>query len=126
MKAFEPLNSFEVALKKTQDGYLKVHELMQLLLSFELVVPSVERGVGQIGGFNPLLFDKDGVRMLACFSDKNRAGEFSDKAPCCLMMKGCELLCRMPNNYGFVINPGFPVSFDITPDEISRFFGKLN
>lgn len=124
MKGFRPLNDFELALEQAQGGHLGVPELMRALLSSELAVPSAEEVMADGSGFSPLLFNKKGVQMLACFSDKSRVSEFADMAPYCLVMQGRELLRRMPPGYGLVINPGLAVGFDMTPDGILRLLSE--
>jgi len=124
MKEFRPLNELELALDQAQGGRLGVSELMRVLLSSKLAVPSAEEVMADGSGFSPLLFNKNGVQMLACFSDKSRVGEFADMTPYCLMMQGRELLRRMPPGYGLVINPGLAVGFDMTPDGILRIVSE--
>lgn len=125
VNAFRPLNDFERALEQAQGGRLEVHELIRVLVSSDLAVPSAEEVMADGSDFSPLLFNKNGVQMLACFSDKSRIGEFADMTPYCLMMKGRELLRRMPPGYGLVINPGLTVGFDMTSDGIARFISEL-
>lgn len=125
MKGFRPINDFELALEQAKDGRLGVRELMRVLVSSELAVPSAEEVMADGSGFSPLLFNKNGVQMLACFSDKSRVNEFADMTPYCLMMQGRELLRRMPPGYGLVINPGLIVGFDMTPDGIARLVSEL-
>ena len=124
VKEFRPLNDFELALEQAKDGRLEVRELLRVLVSSELAVPSAEEVMADGSGFSPLLFNKNGVQMLACFSDKSRVGEFADMTSYCLVMKGRELLSRMPPGYGLVINPGLTVGFDMTPDGISRLISE--
>jgi hypothetical protein len=71
-------------------------------------------------GFQPLLFDKNNVKMVACFTSKERIGEFAKMAEYFLLLQGREFLKRIPPQYGLVINPGQTVGFDITPEGISR------
>ncbi len=122
---FTPLNDFEIALEQAQNGRLEVRELVRVLMSSELAVPSAEEVMADGSGFSPLLFNKNGVQMLACFSGMGRVGEFSDMTPYCLMMRGRELLRRVPSGYGLVINPGLTVGFDMTPDGVSRLRSEL-
>lgn len=124
MNVFRPLNGFELVLEQAQNGHLEIPELMRALLSSELAVPSAKEVMVDGSGFSPLLFSKEGVQMLACFSDRRRIGDFSDLTPYCLMMRGHELLRRIPPGYGLVINPGLAVGFDMTPDGISLLLSE--
>lgn len=117
---FMPLNHLEVALAKAQSGSLPVQGLLQILVDSELAVPSATEVIADGSGFQPLLFPKEKVQMLACFSDKSRIGEFALLTPYCLVMKGRDLLRRMPPGFGLVINPGTSTGFDISPGGIAK------
>jgi hypothetical protein len=120
MTTFEPKNELEVGLVEAQSGRLSVPDLMRLLVKSELAVPSAGEVLEDGSGFQPLLFPKDQIQMLASFSDKERIGEFASMAPYCLVLKGRDLLHRMPPGYGLVVNPGSPIGFDISPEGIAN------
>ena len=83
-------------------------------------MPSAAEVMKDGSGFESLLFTKEQVRMLACFTDKARIGEFTSLTPYCLVMKGRELLRRIPLGYGLVVNPGTKEGFDISPEGIAK------
>lgn len=117
---FSPLNVFEAKLVQAQRGELATAELMASLISAELALPSGGAVAEDWSGFQPLLFSKNGVPMLACFSAKERLADYADMAPYCLVLKGQELLRRIPAGHGLVINPGQRVGFDISPEGIAQ------
>jgi hypothetical protein len=91
----------------------------------ELAIPSAADVLEDGSGFQPLLFKKEAVQMLACFTDRSRIGEYAEIAPYCLTMKGRELLERIPQGFGVVVNPGWSVGFDISPEGIERVLRDL-
>lgn len=120
MTPFVPLNRFEVALVQAQEGRLPVQELLAALIDADLALPSATEVMMDGSGFQPVLFPKDKVQMLACFSDKSRIGELSAQAPYCLGMKGREILRRVPPGFGLVVNPGWLTGFDVSPEGIKN------
>jgi len=91
----------------------------------EISVPSAAEVMADGGGFQPLLFKKNGAQMVACFTAMARIGSFADQTPYSLTIKGSELLRRIPAGYGLVVNPGQEVGFDVSPDGLKRIFGEL-
>lgn len=120
MPDFSPLNSLEVALQRAQSGELSLQEFLRLLVDSDIAVPSGGRIMSDGSGFVPLLFDKQEVKMVACFTAKERVGSFANLAPYCLVIRGREFLRRVPPQHGLVINPGQPVGLDITPEGLGK------
>lgn len=117
---FSPLNDFEAKLVEAQRGEVTVAEVLASLASAELALPSAGAVQEDWSGFQPLLFSKNGVPMLACFSAKERLADYVDMAPFCLVLRGRELLRRIPAGHGLVVNPGQRVGFDVMPEGIAR------
>jgi hypothetical protein len=120
MPSFEPLNDFEKALVEARSGRLPVQKLLHMMADADLAVPSAGEVQADGSGFQPLLFPKEQVQMLACFTDKSRIGEYAEMAPYFLLMKGRDLLRRMPPDHGIVVNPGSTVGFDMSPEGIAK------
>jgi hypothetical protein len=70
--------------------------------------------------YAPVLYDRNSVPMLAAFTDKQRILEVPDLPKFCLLMKGLEVLRRIPPGHGLVINPGLAVGFDVSPEGIEK------
>lgn len=119
-KIFTPLNDFEAILEKAQAGEIPQRELIAGLIVAKMALPSAGNVQSDWSGFQPLLFDKNGVPMLACFSSKERISEYVDIAPYCLLVIGGEMLSRLPVGYGIVVNPGQSIGFDIPPDGVAE------
>jgi hypothetical protein len=125
MTAFNPVNDFETALVDARAGNLSVQELLHEFAHTQVAVLSATEVRKDGSGFQPLLFPKEGVPMLACFTDKSRVGEYADIAPYALTMTGRDLLRRMPPDHGLVVNPGSSVGFDMPPEGIAQLVREL-
>jgi hypothetical protein len=99
---------------------LTLPNFIRMLIDSDIAVPSGSEVLPDGSGFQPLLFDKSGTKMVSCFTSKERVAEFIDLAPYCLVMDGGEFLRRIPPEYGLVINPGQPVGFDVTPQGLAK------
>lgn len=122
---FVPMNPFEATLMEAQTGETDIRRVITALIESELAVPSGEEVMQDGSGFQPLLFPKEGVQMVACFTDRSRFGEFAAMAPYCLMLNGGDFLRRLPPGYGLVVNPGQSVGFDVSPDGIARIVAEF-
>ncbi|SEL94018.1 SseB protein N-terminal domain-containing protein [Roseateles sp. YR242] len=122
---FAPLNDFESRLARAQRGEFAVKDVLASLAAAELALPSAAPVQEDWSGFQPLLFSKDGVPMLACFSAKERVTDYAAMTPYCLAIKGRELLRRMPAGHGLVVNPGQRVGFDISPEGIAQIVDEF-
>ncbi|MES2205868.1 MAG: SseB family protein [Pseudomonadota bacterium] len=118
--SFEPLNALETSLSNVQKKVLARHDFIQTLLESELVVSSVTEIMPDGSGFLPLLLKKLNVQMLVCFTEEERIGKHEQTAPYYVSILGKDLLKRLPNGFGLVINPGLSVSFEISPDEAQQ------
>ena len=120
MQEFSPINELEVALVEARSGRLSMPEFIRVFVSSDLSVSSGSEVMANGDGFQPVLFDKNGVKFVACFTAMERIERIADRAPYCLAIKGNEFLRRVPPGYGLVINPGHSVGFDISPDGLSN------
>jgi len=122
---FAPLNALESAMVEAQTGTTDIRKVITALIQSELSVPSGDEVMQDGSGFQPLLFPKEGVQMVACFTDRSRIGEFASMAPYFLQLNGGDFLRRLPAGYGLVVNPGQSVGFDISPEGIERIVSEF-
>lgn len=125
MNDFLPLNKLEEELLDTQRGSKPAGEFVQLLWSSDLALPTANEVKDDGSGLSPILFDKLGANMLATFTSKERMGHLPQLAKYCLVLKGAEVLRRMPTGYGLVVNPGLEVGFEISPAGITEIISKF-
>lgn len=122
---FQPANELETALVRAQSGGTPMEDFLKLFVTADIAVPSGGEITRDGQGFQPLLFDKEGTPMVACFTALGRAGRFAHQTPYCLQIKAGEFLRRIPSGHGLVVNPGESVGFDIAPDGIQRIVAEL-
>jgi len=120
MSSFKAVNALESELESAQAGRSSMPVFLRLFCNSEIVVPSAEEIMPDGSGFEPLLFVKEGVQMVACFTAKERIGGFADIIPYCLTIRGSEFLRLIPTHYGLVVNPGQSVGFEIAPDKLRK------
>jgi hypothetical protein len=126
MTSFKAVNALESELESARVGRSSMPEFLRLLSESDVVVPSAGEVMPDGSGFQPLLFDKEGTQMVACFTAKERIGRYADIASYCLTINGGEFLQRIPPSYGLVVNPGQSVGFDITPEGLGKIITELN
>lgn len=123
-EAFLPKNELEALLIKVHNNQESFDEFVQLFFKSNIAVPSGTEMEADGSGMTPLLFDKNDISMLGIFTDISKVSLFKDKTPYCLSMNGFELFSRIPNGYGLVVNPGYDVGFDLTPEAIKNILNQ--
>lgn len=108
-------NDLEDKLVKAHKKEIVFGDFLELFLVSDVFVPSASEVMEDGSGMEPLLFNKQNVRMLGVFTAISKASLFKDKAPFCLKMKAKDLLTRLPPDSGLVVNPGYDIGFDLPP-----------
>jgi hypothetical protein len=117
---FVPANELEVALLEAMNGKIPLGAFLSRFVDHDVAIPS-RTEVEQTGkGMDPVLFNREGVQLVSVFIDLERAKSLAQSAQFCLLMKGRDLIARMPHGIGIVVNPGFTVGFEISPQGISE------
>lgn len=115
----------EIQLQAAMDGTLPIRSFMQSFVASEVVLLTGSLVTPDGSSFDPLLFDKQGTLHVAVFTDMVRVGIHTQQAPHSIRWRMLDVLRRVPGGYGLVINPGNPLSFEISPagvGEILRDF----
>jgi hypothetical protein len=120
MPDFVALNDLERLLVETRAGRLPMPDFLRQFVVSRIVVPSASEVTAGWQGFHPLVFRKQGVEMLACFTTAGRIGASAEKFPYYLEIRAAEFLKSLQPTVGVVVNPGNSVSFDISPEGIAR------
>ena len=115
----------DTAIAAAKGGRAPMDELFRALLAAELAIPSAGEVMADGSGFQPVLFDKAGVPMVACFTSRERMAGLVDLAPYALMMNGRAFLSRVPPGHGVVVNPGAAEGFDISPEGLARVLAEF-
>ncbi len=111
-------NDLERLLEKTQKDQFNFENFMKRFLIEEIVVPSSIEIIN--GNFDPLLFNKDGIYMMASFTSIDLLEVYKREIKQYLMIVGRQMLEQVPDGIGIVVNPGYEVGFDISPKGIKQ------
>jgi len=115
-----PQTPIETLLKTAMDGQLPIGLFMKAFVASEVVLLTGSLVTPDGSGFDPLLFDKQGVLHVSVFTDMSRVGFLSQQAPHTLRMLMLDVLKRVPGGYGVVINPGTSLGFEISPSGVGE------
>jgi len=115
-----PQTPIETLLKTAMDGQLPIGLFMKAFVASEVVLLTGSLVTPDGSGFDPLLFDKQGVLHVSVFTDMSRVGFHSQQAPHTIGMLMLEVLKRVPGGYGVVINPGTSLGFEISPSGVGE------
>lgn len=96
MDDFVPLVKLEEELLDARRGSKAAGDFVQRLWSSELALPTANAVKNDGSGFSPIFFDRLGTNMLAAFTSKERMSHPQHLAKYCLVLKGAEVLRRMP------------------------------
>ncbi len=126
MNTLPPQTPVETLLQSAMDGTLPIRAFMQAFVASEVVLLTGSLVTPDGSGFDPLLFDKQGVLHVAVFTDMARVGIHAQQAPHMIRWRMLDVLRRVPGGYGVVVNPGTSLGFEIAPSgvgELLRDFG---
>jgi hypothetical protein len=112
--------SLDRAVAAAQAGSGTVAAMLSALLDATLAVPSGGAVEADGSGFRPVLFDRAGVPMVACFTARERIGPLAQTAPYALEMPARAFLSRVPAGHGVVVDPGHATGFEIDPAGLAR------
>ena len=115
-----PQTPIETLLKTAMDGQLPIGLFMKAFVASEVVLLTGSLVTPDGSGFDPLLFDKQGVLHVSVFTDMSRVGFHSQQAPHTIRMLMLDVLKRVPGGYGVVINPGTSLGFEISPSGVGE------
>ncbi len=113
-------------LHAAMEGELPIKAFMQAFVASEVVLLTGSLVTPDGSGFDPLLFDKQGVLHVAVFTDMARVGFHTQQAPHSMRWLMLDVLRRVPRGYGVVVNPGTSVGFEMSPDGVVQVLGDFS
>ena len=125
MTDIAPQTPVETLLQSAMAGQLPIRAFMQAFVASDVVLLTGSLVTPDGSGFDPLLFDKQGVLHVAVFTDAARVGNFAQQAPHQLRWLMLDVLRRVPGGYGVVINPGTTLGFEISPQGVGEILKDL-
>lgn len=117
--SFKALNDLELSLVAAQKGELHISEFMKILLKSKIYIPSTEEVQLDGQGLQPLFFEKQGIAMVAVFTELSRiTDDLKRHAKYCLSIRTRAFIEGFPKGFGIVINPGHLVGLEISSEGI--------
>jgi hypothetical protein len=104
-----------------QRGDASVDEVMRVFRDWPLIVPSAADFSTDTEDFRPLVYDRDGVPMMALFTSPDRLRTIAEFAPFWTTLAGSAVLSGAAPGTGFVVNPGSRLGMELDPPTVARF-----
>ncbi len=118
-------NVLEAAISRGREGALSMQTILWVFASSTIYVPSGTEPDENMTNFQPVLFERGGTQMVACYSDVDRGDAVRDLAPFMVTMTGLRLLNGVPVDQGIVLNAGSTIGFDMAPAGIAAIRGEI-
>lgn len=115
-----PRNELEQALAEAQMGRISTEEALRALVRLPVFIPSRQPVQADGAGLMPVILTQSGTDYVAVYTSLERAGSLSEQARYCLQFAGGELLPRLPQDVGLVINAGYTLGFQVEPFGIQK------
>lgn len=115
MTDLAPQTPIETLLQSAMDGQLPIRDFMRAFVASDVVLRTGSLVTPDGSGFDPLLFDKQGVLHIAVFTHPSRVGIHAQQAEHEVRWRMLDVLRHVPGGHGLVINPGTPLGFEISP-----------
>lgn len=100
-------------------------DVLELFAVSAVIVPSGTQVTDNLAQLQPVLFEVGGASMLAAFTHADQIAEFGDLAAFALTIDGRSLLVSIPPGAGVVVNPSRSIGFELTPEGLGVFLGRL-
>lgn len=115
----------ERAIVLAQSGRATQADVLESLAISAVIVPSATAVVDNLDQLQPVLFDVDGVLMLAVFTHDDQIADFRRIDSFGVSIVGRLLLGSIPPSAGIVVNPSRSIGFELMPEGIGLFLNEL-
>lgn len=105
----------ERAIARAQQGSLDVASLLWTLAASDVVLIN-ETAPGDAFPAQPVVVGRDGARFLALFTHRDRAGGLLQGERVIVHVPALEIIRRVPEGTGVVVNPGDALGFEVPAD----------
>ncbi|WP_176473087.1 SseB family protein [Sphingomonas lenta] len=120
-----PSNPLEAAIAEAKAGRLPIAAMLRALADAELLMPSGAPVAADGAGLRPLLFDRNRVPMVACYTAIERVRDVDRLAVWLWQAPARTCLPLVPPDHGLVLNPGQPIGFEIDPAGLRRVLDEF-
>lgn len=116
------LNNLETQLMRAKKGDISIkHFLVELLASDVFMLSQANVSLNE--QFIPLLFEREDLSFASIFTDKARTDKHQFKSV--IKDSALNIITNMPINYGLVINPGYEIGLEISPQGLINIRNEL-
>ncbi|ROQ38469.1 type III secretion system (T3SS) SseB-like protein [Frondihabitans sp. PhB188] len=111
----------EASILKGQTGEGDMNEVIGQFVNALIVVPTATEVTDDLNALEPVLFDREGMPMLAVFSHIDRVPEqVAQVAGYAVQMPAAELVQAIPEGTGLVVNPGHTAGFEMLAEGVQQ------
>ncbi|KQS15641.1 SseB family protein [Frigoribacterium sp. Leaf186] len=113
--------ALEQAISKGQAGEGDMNSVLAEFVNAQVVVATATDAQESLNDLQPVLFDREGVPMLAAFTHVDMIGEqVKGVAQYSATLPAAELVQAIPAETGLVVNPGNHEGFEMLPEGVSQ------
>ena len=125
MNSARPATVLERAIARAQAGTLSAPTVLWTLAASELLI--VNRDATDHGAMpaDPVLLHSEKGTFLALFSHSDHTAAYLTEGHAAVTMAGLQLLRRLPDGVGIVMNPGSRLGFEVPADGVQAFARDL-
>ncbi|RZU64144.1 type III secretion system (T3SS) SseB-like protein [Microterricola gilva] len=125
MNSARPATVLERAIARAQAGTLSAPTVLWTLAASELII--INRDAVDDGAMpsDPVLLHDDKGTFLALFSHRELAAAYLTDGHAAVAIAGLQLLRRLPDGVGIVMNPGSRLGFEVPGDGVQAFVADL-
>lgn len=119
IKVITPTTGLEHAIDAAKAGELPIPQFLKILADATVCVPLSAPRDEATGGIKPFFFNRDGVPTMMILSDAGLIEHMEPPIAHWVDLGMREVVAMLAAKYGFVLNPGFNLSFDMHPHELA-------
>lgn len=113
--------ALEQAISKGQAGEGDMNSVLAEFVNAQVVVATATDAQESLNDLQPVLFDREGVPMLAAFTHVDMIGEqVKGVAEFSATLPAAELVQAIPAETGLVVNPGNREGFEMLPEGVAQ------
>lgn len=120
------IDLIERAIIRTRNGQLGMQTLLWVFASRVVLVASRTETAPDLSDLQPLLFERNGESLLGVFTTTEAADAGGADAPYLVAVAGEDLVRRMPDGVGMVVNPGSVNGFEVPARGLAAFRAEIS
>jgi hypothetical protein len=107
-------------IKRGHAGEITSTDMLNQLLDAEVFVPSATQLGDSLDDLQPMMFERDGVVMVASFTKMEFVLKHRDMSKHLVRIKVWDVLKALKPDYGFSINPDEAYGFEMKPEVLQH------